>query len=111
MAVHPLWEKYPTIQNDLIETKKVMDKSVKIRNKDITQALQMFFEAGGKLLRPAYFLLFSKFGEADSDKKAYRMILLMILLLEGDYHLFSKCMDKISLFIQVTFYLLSTSIY
>ncbi|MBO0436655.1 polyprenyl synthetase family protein [Vagococcus fluvialis] len=73
MAVHPLWEKYPTIQNDLIETKKVMDKSVKIRNKDITQALQMFFEAGGKLLRPAYFLLFSKFGEADSDKKAYRM--------------------------------------
>ncbi|MBO0475711.1 polyprenyl synthetase family protein [Vagococcus sp. DIV0080] len=73
MAVHPLWEKYPTIQKDLIETKKVMEKSVKIRNKDITQALQLFFEAGGKLLRPAYFLLFSKLGEEVSEKKAHRM--------------------------------------
>ncbi|MDT2848916.1 polyprenyl synthetase family protein [Vagococcus carniphilus] len=73
MAVHPLWEKYPDIRQDLIETKKVMEKSVKIRNKDITQALQLFFEAGGKLLRPAYFLLFSKFGEEVSEKKAHRM--------------------------------------
>ncbi len=73
MAVHPLWEKYPDIKQDLEETKKVMEKSVKIRNKDITQALQLFFEAGGKLLRPAYFLLFSKFGEETSEKKAHRM--------------------------------------
>lgn len=73
MAVHPLWEKYPNIQQDLIETKKVMEKSVKIRNKEITQALQLFFEAGGKLLRPAYFLLFSKFGQDVSDKKAHLM--------------------------------------
>lgn len=74
MAVHSLWEKYPDIEKDLIETKKVMEKSVKIRNKDITHALQMFFEAGGKLLRPAYFLLFSKFGDADMpEKKAHRV--------------------------------------
>ena len=73
MAVHPLWEKYPNIQKDLIETKRVMEKSVKIRNKEITGALQLFFEAGGKLLRPAYFLLFSKLGEEVSEKKAHRM--------------------------------------
>lgn len=70
MAVHPLWEQYPEIQQDLIETKKVMEKSVKIRNKEITNALQLFFEAGGKLLRPAYFILFSKFGDTtDIPKK------------------------------------------
>lgn len=73
MALHPLWEKYPTIQKDLNETRKVMEKSVKIRNKEITQALQLFFDAGGKLLRPAYFLLFSNFGEEVSEKKAHRM--------------------------------------
>ncbi|MEG0286579.1 MAG: polyprenyl synthetase family protein [Vagococcus sp.] len=73
MALHPLWEKYPTIQKELLETKKVMEKSVKIRNKDITQALQLFFEAGGKLLRPAYFLLFSRLGEEIETKRAHRM--------------------------------------
>lgn len=73
MAVHPLWDKYPDIQKELNETKKIMEKSVKIRNKEITQALQLFFDAGGKLLRPAYFLLFSKFGEEVSPKKARQM--------------------------------------
>lgn len=73
MAVHPLWEKYPTMQQDLIETKKVMDKSVKIRNKEITEVLRLFFDAGGKLLRPAYFLLFAKFGEEIVPKKAHRL--------------------------------------
>ena len=73
MALHPLWEKYPSIQKELLETKKVMEKSVKIRNKDITQALQLFFEAGGKLLRPAYFLLFSRLGEEIETKKAHCM--------------------------------------
>ncbi|MGX6970069.1 polyprenyl synthetase family protein [Vagococcus bubulae] len=73
MTVHPLWEIYPAVQKDLIETKRVMEKSVKIRNKEITATLQLFFGAGGKLLRPAYFLLFSKFGTIESDKKRYRM--------------------------------------
>lgn len=73
MIVHPLWEMYPAVQKDLIETKRVMEKSVKIRNKEITATLQLFFGAGGKLLRPAYFLLFSKFGTIESDKKRYRM--------------------------------------
>jgi len=73
MTVHPLWEKYPAVKKELIETKQVMEKSVKIRNKEITETLQLFFDAGGKLLRPAYFLLFSKFGTIDSDKKRYRM--------------------------------------
>ncbi|NKC68025.1 polyprenyl synthetase family protein [Vagococcus fluvialis] len=73
MELHPLWEKYPTIKQDLIETKKVMNKSVKIRNKEITDSLQLFFETGGKLLRPAYFLLFSKFGDNLSLKKSYQI--------------------------------------
>ena len=81
MALHPLWEKYPSIQKELLETKKVMEKSVKIRNKDITQALQLFFEAGGKLLRPAYFLLFSRLGEEIETKKEYENVRFLFLLI------------------------------
>ncbi|MGY3766713.1 polyprenyl synthetase family protein [Vagococcus vulneris] len=73
MAIHPLWEQYPKIYKDLIETKKIMEKSVKIRNKEITKALRLFFDAGGKLLRPAYFLLFAQCGEVESPKKMYRL--------------------------------------
>ncbi len=73
MAIHPLWNKYPTMQEQLIETQKVMNKSVKIRNKEMTEALQLFFEAGGKLLRPAYFLLFSSFGQVPNNKIKYQM--------------------------------------
>lgn len=73
MSVHPLWDKYPDIQHELVETKRVMEKSVKIRNKEITEVLRMFFDAGGKLLRPAYFLLFTKFGQSSSTSRAYNM--------------------------------------
>lgn len=73
MAIHPLWDQYPEIKKELLETRQVMEKAVKIRNKEITEALQLLFGSGGKLLRPAYFLLFSKFGQVDSIKKSHRM--------------------------------------
>ncbi|CAM3351178.1 polyprenyl synthetase family protein [Vagococcus fessus] len=69
MAIHPIWDQFPTIQKELTETQKIMMSSVKIRNKEMTEALQLFFKSGGKLLRPAYFLLFSKFGEAPNGKR------------------------------------------
>lgn len=73
MAIHPLWDKYPNMQEQLLETQKVMTKSVNIRNKEMTEALQLFFEAGGKLLRPAYFLLFTGFGHVPTTKIKYQM--------------------------------------
>lgn len=73
MSIHPLWDQYPEIKEELLETRKVMDKVVKIRNKEITSALQLLLGSGGKLLRPAFFLLFSKFGEVESVKKTQRM--------------------------------------
>ncbi|QIL46020.1 polyprenyl synthetase family protein [Vagococcus coleopterorum] len=71
MAIHSLWDNYPNIQKELIATQKTMNQAVKIRNKEMTAALQLFFKSGGKLLRPAYFLLFTKFGNnvASETKK------------------------------------------
>lgn len=73
MAIHPLWSTYPSIQKELIETQKMMDRAVKIRNQEITEALQLFFQSGGKLLRPAYFLLFTHFGDVSSNRKKYKL--------------------------------------
>lgn len=74
MAIHPLWDNYPKTQADLIETQRTMNQAVKIRNKEMTSALQLFFQSGGKLLRPAYFLLFTAFGNKqpkDSQRFQY----------------------------------------
>lgn len=73
MAIHPLWDNYPQIQSELIETQRTMNQAVKIRNKEMTSALQLFFQSGGKLLRPAYFLLFSKFGKSEpTDRQRFQ---------------------------------------
>lgn len=72
MAIHPLWKNYPTIEKELLQTQKIMNDAVKIRNKEMTAALQLFFQAGGKLLRPAYFLLFTSFGTVPSQKRKYQ---------------------------------------
>ncbi len=73
MAIHSLWNKYPTIQKELIETQKIMAKAVTIRNKEMTNALHLFFQSGGKLLRPAYFLLFTSFGKTPVQKHKYQL--------------------------------------
>ena len=72
MAIHSIWEKFPELQQELLETQKIMNQEVTIRNKEISRALQSFFANGGKLLRPAFFLLFTKFGEVPSNKRKYQ---------------------------------------
>lgn len=72
MAIHPIWKNYPNLEKELLLTQKTMHQAVKIRNKEITQALYTFFENGGKLLRPAFFLLFTEFGEVPSNQQKYQ---------------------------------------
>ena len=72
MAIHSIWEKFPELQQELLETQKIMNQEVTIRNKEISRALQSFFANGGKLLRPAFFLLFTKFGEVPSNKRKFQ---------------------------------------
>lgn len=73
MPIHPMWEPFPEIKHDLAETYDVIEKKVRIRNKDIQQTINDLLHSGGKLLRPAYFILFSRFGSLDKKtiKKLY----------------------------------------
>lgn len=62
---HSIWKDYPSIDSKLDQTTAFIHSSVKIRNTEISQMI-IDLTSGGKMLRPAFFLLFSAFGP---DKK------------------------------------------
>lgn len=68
MPIHPMWENFPAIKDDLAESYAVMEKKVRIRNKEVETTIHDLLHSGGKLLRPAYFILFSRFGSATKKK-------------------------------------------
>lgn len=67
--MHPIWKPYPQLTKELIQTKELMDKNLLIKNKSVQNAILEMINQGGKMLRPAYQLLFSQFGQPDEDKK------------------------------------------
>ncbi|MER2175209.1 MAG: polyprenyl synthetase family protein [Carnobacterium sp.] len=70
MQIHPMWEAYPELQSELIQTIELIDSRIHLRNKSIEHALVDMMNTGGKLVRPAYTLLFSTFGEDHDPKRA-----------------------------------------
>lgn len=62
-----LWNQYPGIKADLEMVLAIMKKNVKCRQKIVETTLLELIESGGKLLRPAFVILASKFGNIKSD--------------------------------------------
>ncbi|GAA3010417.1 polyprenyl synthetase family protein [Tetragenococcus solitarius] len=70
MKLHPIWNDYPQLQPELTQTIKLMENSIQLKNKPVKKALLEMIGAGGKLLRPAYQLLFSQFGPEQDRQKS-----------------------------------------
>ncbi len=70
MKLHPMWKNYPSLQPELQQTIRLMEDSIHLKNKPVQEAILAMIHAGGKLLRPAYQLLFSQFGPEQDRKKA-----------------------------------------
>ncbi|MEY8445739.1 polyprenyl synthetase family protein [Enterococcus ratti] len=70
MKLHPMWSDYPTLKDELNETLQKMEEVIRLKNKPVEQAIKETIHAGGKLLRPAYQLLFSQFGSEQDREKA-----------------------------------------
>lgn len=69
MKIHPMWEAYPELQSELTQTLTLIADSIHPNNQAVADALITMINAGGKLLRPAYCLLFSQFNpKADRQK-------------------------------------------
>ena len=61
--MNKIWTHFPSIQQDLAETRVLITEKVNSRNKEIEQALIELTNSGGKLLRPAFFFLFAQMGD------------------------------------------------
>jgi len=69
MKIHPMWKDYPQLQSELTQILTLMEDSIQLKNKPVEKAILRMIQAGGKLLRPAYQLLFAQLGtEQDRDK-------------------------------------------
>lgn len=73
MNIHKIWQYYPSIAEELTKVQQVIFQNTKIRNKKIEKSLELFFHDGGKLLRPAFFLYFTHFGEETKGEKKYNL--------------------------------------
>lgn len=64
-----IWSEYPKLRASLIKVQKLMKQQVGIKNEDIKSAIFDLFDAGGKMLRPAYLLMFADFTTMDNKHK------------------------------------------
>lgn len=62
------WLQYPTLQDELEEVLKIMKKSTKCKDKKIENSILQLINSGGKLLRPAFALISSNFGEYNAER-------------------------------------------
>lgn len=58
----PFWDRYPTIKQRLTAVSEILEQQLVIRNQELQMTLQDFARSGGKMLRPALFLMFSELG-------------------------------------------------
>ena len=70
MNIHSMWEPYPALKKDLEKTLDLMSSSIDLPNKEIEATILELFHSGGKLLRPAYLLLFAELGKKTDKKKS-----------------------------------------
>ena len=63
------WKDYPELEKELVQVQQLMKSHVTIKNSDVKSAIFDIFDAGGKMLRPAYLLLFSGFTDLSESER------------------------------------------
>src|SRR5690625_3842101 len=67
IKTHPMWNTFPNIQALLLECLELIIEKTTIDNKEIEETVLEMIRNQGKLLRPAYFLLFSRLGQTTKE--------------------------------------------
>lgn len=63
------WTPYPQLAKQLDQVHRTMTTAIHVKNPQTQAAILDILSSGGKMLRPAYLLLFSEFTNLDSDKR------------------------------------------
>ena len=78
--VHPMWMEYPKLHEELKQVKAMMHESVTIENQQIREAIWAVLESGGKMVRPAYLILFSMWNENRNKEEVHAVAAALELL-------------------------------
>lgn len=70
MKIHPMWKEYPQIEKELQACIDLIEQQIKIKNDDIQDKVIQLMSSGGKMLRPAYSILFSQYKQEQNSSKA-----------------------------------------
>lgn len=66
--MHAIWNKYPEIQTELIEVLKMMEENAYCKDKVIEASIKELIQSGGKMLRPGFAVIASKFGNYHPER-------------------------------------------
>ncbi|MFA5524599.1 MAG: polyprenyl synthetase family protein [Tissierellales bacterium] len=66
--MNKFWNDYPALIEELNEVKSIIKQNIKSRESILEESISPMLENGGKMLRPAFLLLASRFGEYDVEK-------------------------------------------
>ncbi|MBU5590269.1 polyprenyl synthetase family protein [Clostridium sp. MSJ-4] len=73
------WDKYPEIKTELQSVVDLMKTSTKCRDKIVETSIHDLINSGGKMLRPAFVLISSKFGDY-KEERAHAMAAVVELI-------------------------------
>lgn len=62
------WSNYPIIDREIEEVKKQISKNAKCKDKIIEKSILELLNSGGKMLRPAFTVIASKFGDYNEER-------------------------------------------
>jgi heptaprenyl diphosphate synthase len=62
------WEAYPQLSDELEQVKEIILRRAACDDDEVRQAVSQLFMASGKMLRPAFVLLASRFGTPDGER-------------------------------------------
>ncbi len=78
--VHPMWMEYPELHEELKQVKTLMHDAITVENKQIREAIWAVLESGGKMVRPAYLILFSMWNENRNKEEVHAVAAALELL-------------------------------
>lgn len=68
MGMDKIWNRYDDIRNELKEVIAIMETNTKCKDKKIENSIKDLIHSGGKMLRPAFVIISSHFGNYDTEK-------------------------------------------
>lgn len=66
--MHAIWNRYPEIQTELVAVLNMMEENAYCKDKVIEASIKELIQSGGKMIRPGFTVIASKFGNYNPER-------------------------------------------